>query len=551
MIHLPFIFLNRRFKRVAVAIAIAILIFVTINIFVIGGDLFVYTFNSTLNAPLALGIAISAAATWRLMSTEKHNRLLWSGILIGWALWALAETIWVIYSILGQEVPYPSLADFFWILGYLPMGIGLITRIRTMPAKPNAFQNTIIVGVSILTLFATISFIVIPILQNFDPERLIESILNLIYPLADLFLVIVVWRLFFTYEEGDYGFGWRLLTLGFVFMIVSDLIFTYTTWQGLYYPDMQANLISRFGVDVPYTISYLLWFIGIYALRIRLREEHPIEPGNRIWMVRTYGHILIYTGDNDTVFDTSPNFNRFFALDDVKGKSLAEALKISQQDEGAILEKLHQEGKIADLPFLIRDHSGVSQEIKLYGLAVINPQKAYLGANLLLRMRVTDASFDDALDQESRLMARYLLEQSGSNYKDEIKQFLSDYYLSYIRALLDMAFHQGGAAIAQALLDELSETAKKHNWPVQLSLETVLDGKRYSLDVLREALPLLRETAKRFVSDITDPAIIETRMQEVNMRFSETVHQDIAHYEKPGSEVGFSDHREEAIGNRH
>jgi hypothetical protein len=229
--NLPQIFSDRQLKRVTIAVAIVMLVFVTINIFVVGGDLFIYTFNSSLNSPLAIIVAFSAFSVWRLMSAEKHNRFLWSGILIGWALWALAETIWAVYSILGQEVPYPSLADFFWVVGYIPMGIGLITRIRTMPTKPNRSQNLLIWWFSASTILLTIFFIFIPIIQSFDPQRLIESILNLVYPLADLFLVIIVWRLFFTYEEGDYGFSWRLLTLGFIFMTVSDFIFTYTTWQ--------------------------------------------------------------------------------------------------------------------------------------------------------------------------------------------------------------------------------------------------------------------------------------------------------------------------------
>jgi hypothetical protein len=550
MMNLPHIFSNRQFKGMTIAVVIVILVLVTINIFVIGGDLFVYTFNSSLNSPLAIIIAVSAFSVWHLMSTEKHNRFLWSGMLIGWALWALAETIWAVYSILGQEVPYPSLADFFWVIGYIPMGIGLITRIRTMPARPNRSQNMLILGVSATTILITIFFIFMPILQSFDPQRLIESVLNLVYPLADLFLVIIVWRLFFTYEEGDYGFGWRLLTLGFIFMTVSDFIFIYTDWQGLYYPDMTANVISRLVVDVPYTVSYLLFFTGIYALRILMKEEHPIEPGARIRMVRTYGHILIYTRNDNTVIDASPNFNRFFEAVNVKGKSLAETLTISEQDGHAILEKLRKEGRVVDLPLQIRNRSGALQEIRLSGLAVIDPQNVYLGSNLLLRMRVADSSFDDALHQESRSMARYLLEKSGSNNKAEIGQFLSDYYLSYIKSLLNMAFHEGGTVMSQALLDQLLETAIKHNWQMQFNLQTVLDSTNYSLEVLREALPVLLETAKRFVSDITDPLIVEARMREVSSRFSETVHRDVARYGKAENEMGFADHHKGILDER-
>jgi hypothetical protein len=544
---LPHIFSNRQFRWMAAVVAAIILVFALINIFVLGGDLFLFTFNGSLNSPLAIIITIAAINVWRLMTKEKHNRLLWSGILAGWALWALAETVWAVYSMLEKEVPYPSLADLFWLVGYIPMGIGIFTRIRTMPVKPNRVQSMLIWAVSAATILITIFFIFIPIFQGFDPQRLVESIPNLLYPLADVFLVIIVWRLFFTYEEGDYGFGWRLLTLGFITMTAADLVFTYATWNEIYYPDMQANAISRLGVDVPYTVSYLLWFIGIYALRILLKEEHPVEPGTRVRMVRTYGHILIYTRKDDTVIDASPNFVHFFEAANVKGTSLADALTISEQNGHAIIEKLQKEGRVADLPLQVRDRSGALHEARLSGLAVNDSQKVYMGSNLLLRMRVADASFDDPLDQESRSMTRYLLVRSGSSYKAEIGQFLSDYYLAYIKSLLDMASHQGGTAISQALLDQMQETAIKHNWRMQFDLQTVLDSKDIPLEVLREALPVLLETARQFVSEITDPVVVEARLQEVSSQFSEIVHRDIARYEKAESDVEFSDHRKASL----
>ena len=132
---MPKIFMNRQFRWVAIAIVIFMLVLTFINVFIVGGDAFIYNLNSSVDPPLSILVTVSAALLWRRMSKEKHNRVLWSGMLIGWALWTIAEVIWMVSTLLGQEVPYPSAADFFWVLGYIPMGIGLITRIRTMPAR--------------------------------------------------------------------------------------------------------------------------------------------------------------------------------------------------------------------------------------------------------------------------------------------------------------------------------------------------------------------------------------------------------------------------------
>jgi len=529
---------------VAIVTGIFVLVLLLMNIFIVGGDLFIYSFNSSVNPLLAILVVATAVSVWRQLQLEKHNRFLWLGIFIGWAFWALAEIIWAVYTILGQEVPYPSPADFFWVIGYIPMGIGLITRIWTMPARTTRSQNIFIFVVSAATILITTIYIFMPIIQYFDPQQLIESILDLIYPLADLFVMIIVWRLFFSYEEGDYGFVWRLLTIGFLFMTVSDFIFTYTTWQELYYPDMQANLVSRLAVDVPYTLSYILWFIGLFALHILLREEHPFKLIDRIRMVRTYGHILVYTKNDDTVIDVSPNFNRFFGTGDVGGKSLAEALTVSEQDAGVILEKIRKDGRVADVPLKLRDSSGTLRDISVCGAAASKLKNEYSGSNILLRMRVTESTFDEALSHESRSLARYLLDKSSSSsFKLEIKQFLSDYYLACIKSLLDIAFHQGGETLSQALLDRLQETANKNNWQIQFNPQTLMDSTNCPLEVLRVALPVLLETAKLFISEITDPVVVEARMKELSSRFSETIRRDVAFYGTPEGEMGFSDHR--------
>jgi hypothetical protein len=534
---LPNIFSNRQFKRIAIAVAIFFLVVLLINVFVIGGGAFVFTFNGILNSPLAIITAVSAAAIWRLMSAEKNNRLLWSGIVLGWGLWAIAETIWAAYSILEKEVPYPSVADLFWVAGYIPMGYGLIARIRTMPAKPNSSQLIQIIGASVITVIITYLFIFAPILRDLNPQFWIENILNFIYPLADLILLTIVWRLFFAYEEGTYGFVWRILTVGFILQTISDFIFTYASWKGLYYPDMQANILSRLAVDIPYTTAYLLWVLSIHALRILLKEETPRLASSRIRLVRNYGHILVYTRNDDTVIDVSPNFNRFFQDGNVKGKPLANALTLPEQDVQAFMEKLRKGERMTDLPLKIQNLSGVLQDVYLNGMAIHSPQKEYQGSNLLLRMRTADHSFDDVLNDETKALAKYLLEKSGSSSKMEVAQFLSDYYLAYIKSLLDMASHQGGTALAQTLLDQLQKTAERNNWPIQFNLDTIMEHTKCPLEVLIKALPELLETAKQFVSAVTGPVAVETRLREVSSQFNESIHQDAEYYRTFGSKL--------------
>lgn len=540
----PHLLSNRKFLLTAGLASAFGLIFLFLNLFLVGGDEFIYALNNNINFPLALLVSAAAVSVWRTMSAEKRSRALWTGLLLGWTLWALAEGIWLGYSLIGQEVPYPSLADVFWLAGYIPMMGGLVGRARAMPAKPNPLQALLILLLASVTSLLAVLFILIPLLQNFSPREILANIPNFLYPLADLAVVSVVWRILFTYEEGDYGFAWKLLMFGFMFVTVSDLMYAYATLQEVYYPDMRANFISRF-VDVLYAGSYWFWLLGIYVLSsLRKEEEKPVveeTPAPKVRIVRNYGHILVYTQSDDSVLEISPNFGGFFEDENVVGKSFAEALTLSPQNARQILDKLRAEGRIADFPVQIRNRSGSAQEVRISGLAITNSQKGYLGSNLLLRMRVADKSFDERLDSSSRAMIRFLLEKSGSSNKAEIAQFLADYYLAYFRALLEMASRQGGAALTQALLEALSEAAQTRGWQMRFNPQTILDPAEYPLETLREALPALLETAKKFVSNVADAGVVETRMKEVASRFSETVRRDIERYQRAGSEVPLAD----------
>jgi hypothetical protein len=534
--HVSDIFSNRQFRGAAIFVGVFTLILLLINLFLIGGDFFVFSFNSSINAPLAIIITIAAGLAWHQMGIEKRRRRLWAGLLVGWALWALAEVIYALYSILGQEAPYPSVADIFWLVGYIPLGLGLLVRIRRIPTKPTRSQALIIAGVTTATIFIAAIFVFLPTFQSFDPSQLFESLLNLAYPLADCVLLIIVWRLFFTYEKGAYGFGWRLLALGFISLTIADLVYLYanSTDPILYYPDLRANFISRFGSDVPYSLSYLFWMLGIFALRIPpQKEQQPVAAAIALKRPQKYGHILVFTKSDDSVIDVSSNFGRLFATPQIKGRSLATLLHISEQASLSICDKVHTGKKVADLPLHIPDSLLGPLDASLCGTAIFDNEGKRSGMNLLLMIPTEIESFDAPLSLENKAIVKRLLDQTGSDYKKEIGPFLLVYHLPYLQAMMKATLSQGGPQMAQELLEELKNTSREHHWQMQFNPETVLENADYPLDVLRQALPALLGTAKRFVTRITDTITVKTMIQEMDARFDDAVHKDIELYGKP------------------
>jgi hypothetical protein len=96
-----------------------------------------------------------------------------------------------------------------------------------------------------------------------------------------------------------------------------------------------------------------------------------------------------------------------------------------------------------------------------------------------------------------------------------------------------MAFHEGGATMSQLLLDELQYTAQLYGWQIKLNPQTILDGDAYSVDALRNALPVFLETSKRFVSRLTGQEDVDERLKELNGRIGESIHRNVERYGRP------------------
>jgi hypothetical protein len=298
-------------------------------------------------------------------------------------------------------------------------------------------------------------------------------------------------------------------------------------------PDSQVNWISTLAIDVPYNLSYVFWFIGAYLLRLLLREHSAFELDLKLNPLPNT-HFLIFTKKDGAIIEVSHNFYSFFTMEDVKEKTLEAVLDLGEREYINIKETLRVRKKIGDQLIRVKNPSGAFQEAWLCGVAVFSPQGEYSGANYMIRTRVeTDQMLDNRLSDSEKSVVRHFLTHGISNEEAEIRQLLTGYYLAQIKALYNIVFHEGGATMSQLLLDELHSTAQHYGWQIQLNPQTILNGEEYSLEVLRNALPIFLETAKRFASRITGSAQVEAQLKELHGQIGETIQKSIARYGKP------------------
>ena len=534
---LPNVFSNQGYKRAVIIAAVSTLVYGLINLFVIGGDDFVISLNDTVSIPTSIGTALLSLALWNRLKTSRVNRILWGSLLAGWTLWAIAEALWAILDYFSAEIPYPSAADFFWLLGYIPLALGLHTRLREIPLKPNETQRIALWVTSLAVILITVIFVLPPILQSSESARLLEYIIGIAYPVADLILLLIALRLLFFYQGGDYGFGWSLLIVGFVLTTFADLVFAYTTTVGLYYPEGKVNLISALGEALPYNISYLVWLLGIYALYLTLGKPRALNT-RPLPKLASNAHILIFTDHADNVLEVSKNFQLVFKAERLSKKTLADILQIPVDEAHSLLDSIRNEGKIIEQALIAINRFDIPQEVFISGIATKNPDGKYSGSNIILRtLFEADYTLDKYLTKEQKYLVSYLQPICRSGEVAEIKKLLFDYYLTYLKQIYNLLLRTGGAQLSLAFVGFLRQTVEEHQWQLQFNPQSLIVDLDYPIEALQEGLPYILEEAKKFASQLTDPHTVETELESLTAKIREGVHLNVAYHTKSVSSL--------------
>jgi hypothetical protein len=233
--------LPRNQKRVFTLVLLAFI--VSVNIPVIFNLTVSRAFAIDVTAILTSGAAILASGiTTITYYFRKRGRggYFWSSI--GLTFWFAAEVIWVYNrQIVGNDLPYPSVADAAWIIGYGFFALHLYRIMRNL-GKSYPIEKSLVVLVSFavslsLAYILNLTFGVADILGFRDDT--LSPIVSLSYPLLDGILlvpsIVILWSL----RKGDpTAFNWLLLSLAFILLTIGDIGFGYSFGLA---PDMAEN----------------------------------------------------------------------------------------------------------------------------------------------------------------------------------------------------------------------------------------------------------------------------------------------------------------------
>ncbi len=150
--------------------------FVILNLFYYGrNDDLANFINTVFNPPLAFITTMLALILLHQVLPSFRSRALWLGLVLGWGCWAVAESLWAIAFLKGDEVLFPSWADLFWTVGYIPIIIALFIRSRSMAGEPSRMNRFVITVLSVLILGFTFFGILLPIIRAYDASAALEG----------------------------------------------------------------------------------------------------------------------------------------------------------------------------------------------------------------------------------------------------------------------------------------------------------------------------------------------------------------------------------------
>ncbi|MFO0704943.1 MAG: hypothetical protein U0517_03200 [Candidatus Andersenbacteria bacterium] len=217
-----------------------------------------------LGAP-AIAIAAGSYAVWSYGIPNSHATSL-TFIVVGLGLWFIGEILFFSFSLRDID-PFPSIADVFYIIGYVPLAIGFIRESRS------DFN-----GVRIRDLFLFFALLLalcvvtgaVSVFGAYDPSvDLVSNSILIGYGMGDLFLIATLLPILIFVSKhtgGTISIPWRLLFLGLIAILAADLLYS------VFNQGYDARDVRFLRLDLVWIFGYLVLACGFIAMGRSLRR---------------------------------------------------------------------------------------------------------------------------------------------------------------------------------------------------------------------------------------------------------------------------------------
>ena len=223
-------------------------------------------------------------------------------VFIGIVFWFIGEVTYVTYQfILNIPVPYPSIAEVFYFLGYGFLIYHIYNSFKNIDKSVSINPKSIIlvtIGVSLIPL--------ITIIQMFEAgidfsSQYIEIAINLLYYILDTIVLVLVILIIYKLPRKDpFIYHWLLFCFSMTFITFADFGYTYTS-------TISEDLIltTEWAWNVIYAFAYLflsaalIWYYKLtHLLNKDLDDTFNEDEKNRLDISLRGEHREVYEDDN-------------------------------------------------------------------------------------------------------------------------------------------------------------------------------------------------------------------------------------------------------------
>ncbi|MBN1310502.1 MAG: hypothetical protein JXB30_03710 [Anaerolineae bacterium] len=220
----------------------------------------------------SIACAVLCGVLWKHFRKGEVLKRIWGSLWFGLILWAAAEIIYGVYDVfLVDGTPYPSLADMFFVLGFIPIFIALFSRYNSLRVDPPRKLVRISGAAFGMVTALWLMFVIGPIIESPGAGTAVEQVLNILYPLGDLLVVMGALLSMLALVGGELSLPWGMIALCSLILAFSDSLYSYATWNNIYFPGGNSNLITALS-NITHVAGYLVMAFGLYV-RIRLHRS--------------------------------------------------------------------------------------------------------------------------------------------------------------------------------------------------------------------------------------------------------------------------------------
>ncbi len=214
-----------------------------------------------LQAFATFAVVCCAMAAW---SAEGRQRKAWMAMTFGVTGWAIGAALWIYFESIAHVPPFPSLAD----AGYLMFPIGAALAMVLFPVGYSGHSRIrfVLDGLIVAGALFEISwvFVLRSIFESEGTSRFALT-LALAYPVSEIAIVTVAVLVLARARTGQRT-TLAMLSVGVLFMALSDSAFAYFTAHGMY--------ASGHVIDIGWAVAFLIF--GMAALIGRRGPETEV-----------------------------------------------------------------------------------------------------------------------------------------------------------------------------------------------------------------------------------------------------------------------------------